>query len=86
VPFGALLENGWLQPGQSLYFARGGVRAKILANGHLRCGKITGSIHGVARALMENAPANGWELWFYRDEDGKKKVINELREKLRSEI
>jgi len=86
VPFGALLENGWLQPGQSLYFARGGVRAKILSNGHLRCGKMTGSIHGVARALMENAPANGWELWFYKDEDGKKKVINELREKLRSEI
>lgn len=86
VPFGALLENGLLQPGQVLYFARGGVRAKILSNGHLRCGKITGSIHGVARALMENAPANGWELWFYKDDDGKKKVINELREKLRSEI
>jgi len=83
VPFGALLENGLLRPGQSLYFAKNGVRAKILSNGHLRCGEVTGSIHGVAKALMENAPANGWDLWFYKDENGKKKVIDELREKIR---
>jgi len=84
VPFGALLESGLLQPGQSLYFAKGGIKAKILSNGHLRCGDITGSIHGVAKALMENAPANGWDLWFYKDENGTKKVINELREQLRT--
>lgn len=83
VPFGALLENGLLRPGQSLYFAKNSVRAKILSNGHLRCGEVTGSIHGVARALMENAPANGWDLWFYKDEHGKKKAIDELREKIR---
>lgn len=83
VPFGALLENGLLQPGQILYFAKDGVRAKILANGHLRCANITGSIHGVAKTLMDNAPANGWDLWFYKDKSGKKVVINELREILR---
>ncbi len=86
VPFGALLENGLLQPGQTLYFAKNGTKAKILSNGHLRCGKIRGSIHGVARSLMKNAPANGWDLWFYQDENGKKIVIDELREKLRSHI
>lgn len=86
VPFGALLENGLLQPGQTLYFARNGVRAKILSNGHLRCGKLTGSIHGVAKALMNGAPANGWDVWFYKDETGNKVVIDTLREKLRSNI
>jgi modification methylase len=84
VPFGALLENGWLHPGQTLYFARNGTKAKILANGHLRCGRLTGSIHGVAKALTGNAPANGWDLWLYEDENGKKIVIDELRERLRS--
>jgi modification methylase len=83
VPFGALLETGLLQPGQTLYFAANGTKAKILSNGHLRCGKLTGSIHGVAKSLMGDAPANGWELWYYQDKNGEKKVINELRERLR---
>jgi modification methylase len=83
VPFGALLENGFLQPGQTLYFAKNSKKAKVLSNGHLRCGKMTGSIHGVAKALMGNAPANGWDLWFYEDENGNKIVIDKLREKLR---
>jgi len=84
IPFGALLENGLLKPGQILYFAKNGAKAKILANGHVRCGKVTGSIHGVAKSLMENAPANGWDVWFYKDENGKAKTINELREQLYS--
>ncbi|MEO8357475.1 MAG: DNA methyltransferase [Chloroflexota bacterium] len=84
VPFGALLENGLLQPGQPLYFAKNSIRAKILSNGHLRCGDVTGSIHGVAKALMNGAPVNGWDMWFYKDESGTKVVINELREKLRT--
>jgi modification methylase len=83
IPFGALLENGLLQPGQILYFAKNGKKAKILSNGDLRCGKMTGSIHGVAKSLMNSAPANGWDLWFYEAEDGKKILIDELREKIR---
>ncbi len=86
VPFGTLIENGLLQPGQTLYFAKNGVRAKILSNGHLQCGKIIGSIHFVAKSLMDGAPANGWDVWFYKDESGKKIVIDELREKLRSNV
>jgi site-specific DNA-methyltransferase (adenine-specific) len=84
IPFGALIENGLLRPGQMLYFAKTGIKAKILSNGHIRCGKITGSIHGVAKSLMNDAPANGWDLWFYREENGTKRVINELREKIRT--
>ena len=83
VPFGALLENGLLQPGQILYFAKNGAKAKVLSNGHIKCGERTGSIHGLAKSLMGDVPANGWDLWFYKDENGKKIVIDELREKLR---
>jgi DNA modification methylase len=84
VPFGALLESGLLNPGQSLYFAGNGTQAKILANGHLKCGDVTGSIHGVARALMNGAPANGWVMWFYENESGNQIVIDELRTKIRN--
>lgn len=84
VPFGALLENGLLRPGQMLYFAKNGTKAKILSNGHLRCGDLTGSIHSVARSLLGNAPANGWDVWFYKDENGKKVTIDALREKIRT--
>jgi hypothetical protein len=50
----------------------------------LKCGNLTGSIHAVAKALMNDAPVNGWDVWFYKDELGKKIVIDELREKLRA--
>ena len=82
VPFGALVENGLLEPGQMLYFAKNGMPAKVLANGHIQCGKITGSIHAVAKELS-NAPANGWDMWMYK-ENGQLKPIDTLREKIRT--
>jgi modification methylase len=83
IPFGTLIEHGFLRAGQSLYFAKNGKSAKVLANGHIRCGEVTGSIHAVARSLVKNAPANGWDLWFYKDERGQKHSIDRLREKIR---
>jgi len=84
VPFGALIENGYLSVGQTLFFAKNWTKAKILSNGHLKCGDITGSIHFVAKALMNGAPVNGWEVWYYKD--GKNKYsINKLRELFRDE-
>ncbi len=81
VPFGALLENGYLKPGQKLQYAKGKREAVILANGHIQCGKLTGSIHKVASELS-NAPVNGWDVWLYT-ERGTLKPINELRERFR---
>lgn len=82
IPFGALLEAGLLQPGQTLFFARDGRPATVLASGHLLCGEHTGSIHAVAKALAQ-APCNGWDLWLYQDEHGQKHVIDTLREIIR---
>jgi modification methylase len=79
VPFGALLESGMLSPGQSLFFVKGNSRGKILSNGHIKYGDLTGSIHAVAKSLMNGAPVNGWDVWFYKDENGNKIVIDELR-------
>lgn len=87
IPFGALIENGLLHPGQTLTFGpSGSPAAMILANGHLRCGELAGSIHQVARALA-GAPCNGWEHWYYLDKaTGERVVIDDLRKIIRRRL
>ncbi|MBI4731986.1 MAG: site-specific DNA-methyltransferase [Chloroflexi bacterium] len=81
VPFGRLLEAGLLQPGQGLTFARdASITAVILANGHIECNGLTGSIHGIAKSLLHDAPANGWDLWLY-EENGSRQPLDALRQK-----
>jgi modification methylase len=86
IPFGALLENGLLQPGQMLYFGpRGRQTATVLADGRIRHNGTTGSIHAVGRALT-NAPCNGWEHWYYEDpHTGRHRPLDDLRAALRGQ-
>jgi modification methylase len=86
IPFGVLLENGFVQPGQTLYFGeRGDISAVILANGHLCCRGMVGSIHQIAKALRQG-PCNGWTHWHYLDEKtGERVAIDRLRERVREE-
>jgi modification methylase len=85
VPFATLLEAGLLHPGQVLFSdGKNSVPATVLANGHVRCGELTGSIHKVA-SLLTGAPCNGWEHWYYEDEQtGQKVSIDQLRNLLRT--
>ncbi len=81
VAFGKLLESGLVKVGQRLSFGKSGqVTAQVLADGSLRCGEITGSIHAVGRAL-QGAPCNGWDHWYLIDEQtGAQTVLDELRQ------
>ena len=82
VPFGRLLEMGLLQPGQLLTFTKDkSISATILANGNIQSGSYIGSIHSVARSLLPDSPANGWDLWFFED-NGTWQSIDLLRQKL----
>lgn len=87
IPFGALIENGLLEVGQTLFFEKKKeLTAKILANGHIRHKNIEGSIHKVGGAI-QNAPCNGWEHWFYFNSQDKNYIsINELRVQIRKEM
>lgn len=87
VPFGTLLELGLLQPGQQLYFGPHSEQtATILANGHIRCNGVVGSIHQVAKE-MKKAPCNGWDQWYYLDNAiGERVVIDKLRQKARRKL
>jgi len=84
IPFGALLENGLLEPGQLLYFgAEGNLTARVLADGKLTFNDQRGSIHQIAKNIRKG-PSNGWNLWFYFDEETQQREpIDTLREKVR---
>jgi modification methylase len=81
IPFGALIEQGLIQPGQVLSFGKKGEsEAVVLANGHLRWNGQEGSIHQIGR-LITGAPCNGWEHWSIADQvSGERVVIDRLRD------
>ena len=87
IPFGALLENGLLNPGETLFFGKKGkTTAQIMADGALEYRDQRGSIHQIAR-LIEPGSSNGWQSWFYRDrETGQRQPIDTLRQKLRKSL
>ncbi|MGB0748571.1 MAG: site-specific DNA-methyltransferase [Magnetospiraceae bacterium] len=84
VPFGALLELGYLAPGDVLTDQRRRHRAKVRADGSLITSEFKGSIHQ-AGAHVQKAPAcNGWQFWFKETDDGKLLPIDVLRQKARA--
>jgi len=87
IPFGWLLEHGYLKPGTELQDSKGKNRVKINADGNIKTseGNHRGSIHKVG-AAVQNAPScNGWTYWHYKD--GKEiKPIDDLRQQLRRSI
>ena len=84
VPFGNLIEAGLLQPGDTLYLDKTKATAQVLADGTLQAGNAIGSIHRIGAQLLGLPALNGWEHWYYRDdEDGELVLIDKLREKIR---
>jgi len=89
VPFGTLVERGLLSPGTVLRDAQNRYEAKIHADGSLiaqnRLDDIRGSIHKVGATLQDAPSCNGWTFWHYEDK-GKTVPIDNLRQKLRTEM
>ncbi len=82
VPFGNLIAEGLLNPGQHLYFgAKGKQSAVILADGNLLYDDQKGSIHKIGSEI-QGGPCNGWQAWFYEaNGDGSRQPIDALRKK-----
>jgi DNA modification methylase len=80
VPFGRLVETGLIKPDQVLYFGhKGEITARVCADGAIECQGAIGSIHQMGRRLT-GAPCNGWEHWFYEEEDGERQPLDVLRQ------
>ena len=80
VPFGRLVESGLLHPGQSLFYNQDlNIEARIVSDGTLHYAQESGSIHQIARMIAGDKPSNGWQSWYYRDQDGELHQIDHLR-------
>jgi modification methylase len=88
IPFGLVVERGWLRPGDVLYNRERIHMAEVAADGSLRSqtllGPCRGSIHSVGAAVQGAPACNGWLFWHF-DSDGGSKPIDLLRQKLRAE-
>ncbi len=84
VPFVSLLEHGYLAPGQVLYFMkRKNLTATIKPDGKLLFGDTEGSIHQIGKLAASSGTCNGWECWYFEDDDGALKPIDTLRQTYR---
>jgi len=87
VPFGALVENGWLKPGDRLWSAKRRFQARIRIDGSLTTGDATGSIHRIGAHVQKMPSCNGWTYWHYEEPgQGDLAPIDLLRRRYRHEM
>jgi modification methylase len=85
VPFGQIVEEGLLSPGDVLWCPKGRRQAKVRPDGSLAAEGLTGSIHKMG-ALMESQPAcNGWTYWHVQTDRGLQ-PIDILRAQVRARL
>jgi modification methylase len=85
IPFGQIVEQGYLHPGDTVWCPRGQHQARVRADGSLVSGELTGSIHKLG-AMVQSAPAcNGWTYWHIRTDAGLT-PIDALRAKARAQM
>ncbi len=84
IPFGTLVEQGYLQPGAVLTDSKKRHKVKVQADGSVvamnRIESMRGSIHKVGAALQDAPSCNGWTYWY--SQDGQ--PIDALREQIRA--
>ena len=83
IPFGHLLEQGLINPGELLQDSRKRWTAKIRADGSLISKDKKGSIHAVGAYLQGLQACNGWTFWYIK-RSGKLIPIDSLRHAARA--
>ena len=79
VKFSALVENGYLSPGDTLHSPDGTLHALVMADGRLMINGFTGSLHQVATRISGRS-TNGWDYWQHAGES-----IDALRARYRDD-
>ena len=85
IPFGRLVEEGYIQPGETLYAPTKRHAARVRSDGTLITGGEKGSIHQIG-AKVQGAPAcNGWTYW-HVEKEGELFPIDVYRQRMRAEM
>ena len=82
VPFGTLVENGFIKPGEVLTDATGRFAARVRADGTLATADASGSIHRLGALVQGLEACNGWTFWHVK-RNGKLVPIDLLRQQYR---
>ena len=85
IPFGALVESGYLKPGDRLFSSTRRHEARVRIDGSLTNGDAVGSIHRLGAHVQRAPSCNGWTFWHFEDRSGLK-PIDMLRIKFRSQM
>lgn len=86
IPFGTVVEQGFLKAGTTLYDLSRKHQVKIRSDGTVKNESGEGSIHQLG-ALAQNASAcNGWTYWYFEDENKNLVSIDQIREKIRQNM
>jgi modification methylase len=85
IPFGSLLERGFVKAGETLYDPAQRVAARVRADGSIACRDASGSIHKIGAHVQGAEACNGWTFWHVMK--GANLVpIDVLRQQLRTEM
>lgn len=85
IPFGQLVEQGFVPPGTVLMDAARRFRVKVRADGSVKHADFAGSIHKMGARLMNAPSCNGWSFWHLQQ--GNKLVpLDEYRNKFRAAL
>ena len=86
IPFGALIERGWIKVGDILCDDKNRYSAKVRVDGSIITrDEKSGSIHSLGAQLQGSASCNGWSFWYLEGKTGPIS-IDSLRADLRKEM
>jgi len=89
IPFGLLLEEGLLKPGQMLYSTKRKHSGKLYADGSVEVtcehGTTRTSIHKAGGFIQGKVSSNGWTFWHF-EKNGRIYPIDKLRQQVRDKL
>ncbi len=85
IPFGALVEQGLVSPGDRLTDARRRHAAVVRVDGSVAVGAESGSIHRMGARVQSLDACNGWTFW-HVERDGGLQPLDVLRVEYRARV